>query len=133
MEIITGEPRRRRTEAEKLEVLASAEALGSVSKAARLHGISVSMVFLWRKQFRSGALKAQAQAPMPAFAPVALIADVPMATAPSETPPSLPAAPSLPISITLGSRIEMRVPVDSDPALAAAIAKALAPFAADGQ
>jgi transposase len=128
MEIITNEPRRRRTEAEKLEVLASAEALGSVSKAARLHGISVSMVFLWRKQFRDGAFKAQAS--MPAFAPVALITDVPMVTAPSE-PPSLPTAPPPPISITLGARIEMRVPVDADPALAAAIATALAPFASE--
>ena len=132
MDIITGEPRRRRTDAEKLEVLASAEALGSVSKAARLHGISVSMVFLWRKQFRDGVLKASlgAHVSAPAFAPVALISEAPPDVVPAFAAP--PVAPSPPISITLGSRIEMRVPVASDPALAAAIAKALAPFAADG-
>jgi transposase len=129
MEIITNEPRRRRTDAEKLAVLADAEALGSVTDAARRHGINPSMVFAWRKSFRDGVLKAEA--PMPVFAPVALISEALPDVAPSYSAPPVPLPQ--PISITLGARIEMRVPVDSDPALAAAIAKALAPFAADRQ
>lgn len=129
MEIITGEPRRRWSDAEKLAVLRDARALGSVSQAARRHGANPSMVYVWRKSLADGVLKTEA--PMPVFAPVALITDTPPDVAPAFVAPPVTSSP--PISIILGSRIEMRVPVDADPALAAAIAKALAPFAADGQ
>ncbi len=127
MEIITGEPRRRWSDAEKLAVLRDARTLGSVSQAARRHGANPSMVYVWRKSLPDGEMKAEA--PMPIFAPVALIADAAPDVVPVFAAP--PVTPSPPISITLGSRIEMRVPVDSDPALAAAIAKALAPFASE--
>ena len=48
MEIITGEPRRRWSDAEKLAVFSDARALGSVSQAARRRE-QPSMVYVWRK------------------------------------------------------------------------------------
>ncbi len=124
MEIITGEARRQRSDAEKLIVLADAEALGSVTKAARRHGVNPSMVYTWRKLFRERRQKPA----LAMFAPVHLAAG------------SLPGAPPMPISpvpedrgvisVSLGALITLTVPRDADPALAAAITAALAPFAA---
>lgn len=130
MEIIVGEPRRRRSDAEKLEILVEAEALGSVSMVARRHGISPSQVFGWRKRLRDGVLTSGFPV-TPAFVPLTL--EVPLDFSPptaamlsSDSPPA--ATPA--ICVRVGAGIEMRVSGHADPALASAIASALAPFAA---
>jgi transposase len=112
LEIINGEPRRRRSDEEKLAILAEVSQFGSVSRVARRHGINPSMVFAWRKKF----CPSPESAPSIPFAPVALI---------PEPPGSLPA-----VLVTLGTDIRLSIAPGTDAALAAAVAGALAPFAA---
>ena len=122
MDIITGEARKRWSDEERLAILSEAISTGNVSRTARRHGVNPSMVFGWRKRF---ALTPPAPTPngagMPGFAPVALIAEAP----PTPAPPS-PRA----ITVAIGAEIRMSVDAGAEPTLAAAIAKALAPFAA---
>ena len=115
MEIIRGEPRRRRTDDEKRAIVAETYAGGAVTAVARRHGINPSMVFGWRKQFREAAPKDDG-----AFAPVALIGDG------ETTPPRSHARGD--ITVQIGVAIRMTVLSSADPELAAAIAKALGPF-----
>jgi transposase len=68
MEIIKGEPRRRWTAEEKLEIVAETLATGQVTQVARRHGANPSMVFAWRKSLM-GPIAPPAS---PAFAAVAL-------------------------------------------------------------
>ena len=117
MDIITGEARKRWSDEERLAILSEAISTGNVSRTARRHGVNPSMVFGWRKRF---ALTPNG-AGMPGFAPVALIAESPPTTA-----PPTPGA----ITVAIGSEIRMSVDGGAEPALAAAIAKALAQFAA---
>ena len=57
--VVKREPRRRRTVAEKRQIVE--ETLGpgaSVAKVARAHGVNANQVFAWRRQYRQGLLGA---------------------------------------------------------------------------
>lgn len=111
MEIITGEPRKRRSEEEKLAILAEAISTGNVTQTARRHGVNPSMLFAWRKQF---GVAPSPNALQPDFMPVLLN---------DEATPS-PQRPV--IEIECKSGIRMRIQNGVDAALAAAVAGALA-------
>jgi len=91
MEIIKGEPRRRWTVEEKLEIVAETLATGQVTRVARRYGANPSMVFAWRKSLMGPVAPPTA----PAFAAVALT--------PPPAPP--PAAPSVCVEFPCGARL----------------------------
>ena len=91
MEIIKGEPRRRWTVEEKLEIVAETLATGQVTRVARRYGANPSMVFAWRKKL----MEPVEASTSPAFAAVAL------------TPPPTPqqASPSVSVEFPCGARL----------------------------
>jgi len=95
MEIIKGEPRRRWTAEEKLEIVAETLATGKVTEVARRHGANPSMVFAWRKKLMGPIAPPPAPAPAPAFAAVALTAQ----------PALAPAAASVSVEFPCGARL----------------------------
>ena len=121
MEIILGKARRRWSDEEKRALVAQTfEPGGSVSGVARRHGVSASMLFIWRKQFRA-ALGFSKQPDGVGFAAVAIAgpdAGVPVAVA---SPTS-----DARISVEFGCGARMTVTGAVDPMLAAAVVKALA-------
>ena len=119
MEIISGEPRRRRSDDEKRAIVAETYAAGSVTAVARRLGINPSIVFAWRKPFRAEFGFSETSSTVH-FAPVALIADN---GAPASCEPPNPGGA---IEIEIGANIRLRISGSVDPALAGAIAKALA-------
>jgi transposase len=82
VEIITGRERRRRwSTAEKLRIVAEAAEPGAVMRAvAARHGICESLLFTWRRQARTGALR---DAGAPAFVPVQVF-DAPVSAMPPQ-------------------------------------------------
>jgi transposase len=79
-----------------------------VSATARRHGISRSLLTVWRRQYRSGELGGARPA---AFIPVTLSAELP---APASGPP-LPSSPEARIEITLANGRRVSVPALIDP------------------
>ncbi|WP_043342664.1 IS66-like element accessory protein TnpA [Belnapia moabensis] len=77
MEIISGVERRRRWRVEdKLRIVAEAERPGArFADVARRYEVSRSVLWMWRKQARSGALVAE-QAPV--FLPVQIVPEPPV-------------------------------------------------------
>jgi transposase len=125
VDIIMGEARKRWSDEERQAIVAEAISTGNVSRTARRHGVNPSMVFGWRKRFMLMSPEPMlSDANAPSFAPIALIAQDP-----STIVPQTPSA----ITIAIGAGIRMSVDAGADPALAAAIAKALAPFASDSR
>jgi len=115
VEIITGEPRKRRSDDEKRAILAEALATGNVTWTARRHGVNPSMVFAWRKTF-GAAHDSRDVVPQHAF--------VPMLLDEAKLSPDGPSSDRTVIEIVCGSiRIDIRAGADA--ALAAAVAKAL--------
>src|SRR5277367_6511992 len=54
---LRGEPRKRRTVAEKRRIVEQTlEPDASVAKVARAHGVNANQVFAWRRQYRQGLL-----------------------------------------------------------------------------
>lgn len=118
MDIILGRERRRWPLEVKRAIVAETVASGEVSSVARRHGAAPSMVFAWRKQLGAPPLRqgrasteAEASAASPDFALVSL----------SGSPTASGA-----IEVEIGREIRMRMTGCVDPALAAAVAKALA-------
>ena len=70
IEVLTGAPRRRRwSAAEKAAIVAESWAPGAVASTVALrHGLHRNQLYMWRREFRSGAL-ANAGA-LPDFVPV---------------------------------------------------------------
>ena len=102
MEIISGIERRRQWRVEdKLRIVAEAERPGArFADVARRHEVSRSVLWMWRKQARSGALVAE-QAPV--FLPVQIMPEPPV------TSGSLPvASPRSPAPCEAGSDREAR-------------------------
>lgn len=138
MEIILGKERRRWSADEKRAIVAETIAAGEVTRVARRHGANPAMVFAWRKQFGASAVEASRAS---AFVPVEVIAPQ-GASGPPRTPiarlptPSISpsvaeaptqgatAAPTL-IDVEIGADIRLRIRAGAEPALAAAVAKAL--------
>lgn len=122
MEIILGQARRRWSEDEKRALVAETFVEGqTVNAVARRHNISRGMLFCWRKQYR-GSLNRTAPASTPvSFTPVAVAGPEP-ATPP--TSPVPPAAVPL-IELECGRGVRLRVSGAADPALVAAVMKAL--------
>lgn len=114
MEIIAGEPRKRRTLEQKLAIVeATFQPGATVNGVARQFGANPSMVFTWRKQFR--AQLGFPEAPAAAFAPVMLAA------------PEARAGPSPGvIEVEFIDGVRLRVVGAVAPDLAAAVAKVLA-------
>jgi transposase len=55
--VVKREPRRRRTVAEKRQIVEQTlEPGASVAKVARSHGVNANQVFAWRRQYRQGLL-----------------------------------------------------------------------------
>lgn len=132
MEIILGKERRRWSSEAKRAIVAETIASGEVTRVARRHGANPAMVFAWRKQF--GASKVEA-AGSPAFVPVEVIAPAGASSRAAPVAASTPGAalpveafgahgPSL-IDVEIGADIRLRIRSGAEPALAAAVAKAL--------
>lgn len=91
MEIISGIERRRRWRVEgKLRIVAEAERPGArFADVARRHEVSRSVLWMWRKQVRSGALVAEQ---VPVFVPVQIMPEPPVVSgSSSEASPRSPA------------------------------------------
>ena len=113
MEVITGVERRRRWRLdEKLRIVAEAEAPGACFvEIARRYDVSRGLLWNWRRQVRSGELRA---ADTTSFLPVQVMPDVPAAaTAPAPASPPTPsrrqAAADETIEITLPDGTTVRV------------------------
>jgi transposase len=113
VEIITGVERRRRWRLdEKLRIVAEAEAPGACFvEIARRYDVSRGLLWNWRRQVRSGELRA---ADTTSFLPVQVMPDVPAAaTAPAPASPPTPsrrqAAADETIEITLPDGTTVRV------------------------
>lgn len=106
MEIITGVERRRRWRLdEKLRIVAEAEAPGACFvEIARRYDVSRGLLWNWRRQVRSGELRAAEAA---AFLPVHVVPDAPAAT--MATAPVPPATPSR-SQASLDATIEITLP-----------------------
>jgi transposase len=101
MEIITGVERRRRWRLEeKLRIVAEVEQAGaSFAEGARRHEVSRGLLWNWRRQVRRGELVPE---PMPAFVPVQIMPEAPIA---------LPApSPSKEVAAAEAGRIEIALP-----------------------
>jgi transposase len=117
MEIISGVERRRQWRvADKLRIVAEAERPGArFADVARRHEVSRSVLWMWRKQVRSGVLVAE-QAPV--FLPVQIMPDPLVASGSSSAPsPRSPATceagpgrEALQIEIVLPDGTALRVP-----------------------
>ena len=68
VEVLTGAPRRRRwSAAEKAAIVAESLAPGAIASTVALrHGLHRNQLYMWRREFRSGAL-VNAGAPVPDF------------------------------------------------------------------
>jgi transposase len=128
VDIILGKERRQWTDAMKRAIVAETIAAGAVSPVARRHGAAPSMVFAWRKQF--GAPSCRARPSSPPIAPcdqVGAISDFALVTVTGTPVSSAPASSKEGgIEIEIGPSIRMRISGGVDPALASAVAKALA-------
>ena len=71
VEVLTGVPRRRRwSAAEKAAIVAESVAPGAVASTVALrHGLHRNQLYMWRREFRSGAF-AKAGAALPDFVPI---------------------------------------------------------------
>jgi len=105
MEIITGVERRRRwSPEEKLRIVAEAEQPGvGIAEIARRYEISRGLLWNWRSQIRSGALKPE---PPPIFYPVQTIREPADGNGPRPVEPS-PAARQEQVS---DGKIEITLP-----------------------
>lgn len=106
MEIITGVERRRRWRLdEKLRIVAETEAPGACFvEIARRYDVSRGLLWTWRRQVRSGELRAADTA---SFLPVQMIADAPaVAMAMPATPVPAPSRQQAAVDAT----IEIRLP-----------------------
>lgn len=117
MEIISGVERRRQWRVEdKLRIVAEAERPGArFADVARRHEVSRSVLWMWRKQARSGALVAE-QAPV--FVPVQIMPEPPVTSGSSLAASPRSLAPceagsdreALQIEIVLPDGTALRVP-----------------------
>lgn len=98
----------------------------TVTRVARVIGANPSMVFAWRKQFRTELGFPEERLPM-AFAPVTVSSDAPMkgALAPPSSEPSGLAAPGV-IELAFAGDVRLRIEGAVGPDLPAAVIKALA-------
>ena len=121
MDIILGKARRRWSDEEKRAlVVETFRPGGSVSGVARRRGVSSSMLFIWRKQFRA-ELGLPEKPDRTGFAAVAI------AGPDSGTPAAIPSpANEARICIEFGCGTRMTVTGAVDPMLAAGVVKALA-------
>jgi transposase-like protein len=118
VEIILGWERRRWSTDRKRAIVAETIAAGGVARVARRHGANPAMVFAWRKQFGASIVEASRA---PAFVPIEVIAP----PAASHSVCSAPPAPSPLIEVEIGADIRLRIKSGAEPALAAAVARAL--------
>ena len=101
--------RRHWSDADKLRIVRES-LLGhrQVAATARRHGISRSLLTVWRRQYRTGELGSERS---PAFVPLTLSAE---ASAPV-TPASLPSNPEAKIEIELRNGRRLMVPANVEP------------------
>lgn len=104
MEIITGVERRRRWRAEeKLRIVAELDQPGACfADVARRHDVSRGLLWNWRRQVRSGALRATTDLQ---FLPVQVMAEP---AAPTASRPAI--APSPPSPVVADGTIEITLP-----------------------
>lgn len=99
--------RRRWTDDEKLRiVLESLQSPRAISSTARRHGISRSLLLIWRRSFGAGS--GDAIQPKPSFVP-AMVVDEPVPAAPTTT-----ASGRMVIEIGKGRRVIVDAGVDAD-------------------
>jgi transposase len=120
MDIIRGKARRRWSVEEKREIVAETFMPGSsVNGVAKRYDVSPSVLFLWRKQFRTELGQPAANRPL-SFAAVTLTEP-----ASAGAPASLPSTEAR-MSVEFGNGARMVVSGAVDPALVTAVTKALA-------
>jgi transposase len=114
VEIITGRERRRRwSDADKLRIVAEAEAAGACfSHVAHRNEVSRGLLWNWRTQVRRGELRPEAPS---VFVPVQVV-EAPPILAPAASPlpiPTLPASqplPRMPEQRHAADQIEVELP-----------------------
>ena len=107
LEIVETGRRRRWSEDEKLRiVMESQSAPRLVSATARRHGISRSLLLIWRRSFEAGAV--ETEQPRPAFVPAMLVGE----TAPPAR--GTPASGRMVIEIGERRRVIVDAGVDAD-------------------
>ena len=109
MEIISGVERRRQWRVEdKLRIVAEAERPGArFADVARRHEVSRSVLWMWRKQVRSGALVAE---PPSVFLPMQIVPDPPVMSGSSPAASLRSPAPCEAGSDREASQIEIVLP-----------------------
>lgn len=118
LEVVETGRRRRWTDDEKLKiVLESMQAPRAISSTARRHGISRSLLLIWRRSFGAGRA-GEAEQPKPAFVPAMVVSTTASANAPS--PAAVPGSGKMVIELGRDRRIIVDAGVD-----AAALARVL--------
>lgn len=118
VEVITGRERRRRfTDEEKLRLVEDAFRPGATAtEVARRHGVDVSLLYRWRRQFFGS------QPRLPAFLPVTVATD---AAAPSEPTPPVPMLATGRIEVEFATGACVRLTGSVDPGMVATVIAAL--------
>lgn len=111
--------RKRRSALEKLRIVRETlESGASVAVIARRHGINANQVFSWRRQFRSGALKARGSRKRPALIlPVEVAEPRVAASVNREDPParrSEPRTEQIEVEFPSGLRLRIRGGTQAD-------------------
>jgi len=121
IEVITGAGGRRTYSAEeKIRLVGEAHGgRGAVTAVARRHGVCASLIYRWRRQFKSGELSAAA----PSFVPVHVLEGPPSAglISPTKTPSAPEPVPSAErraalVEVVLANGRVLRVAEDIAPA-----------------
>lgn len=104
-----GVRRRNWSDADKLRIVEESFAgHRQVSATARRHGVSRSLLTVWRRQFRNGGLTGVGS---PTFVPVTVSDESPRAAPPASRPPD----PEARVEITLGNGRRLAVPANVEP------------------
>ncbi|PYE99012.1 transposase [Rhodopseudomonas faecalis] len=118
LEVVETGRRRQWTDDEKLKiVLESMQAPRAISSTARRHGISRSLLLIWRRSFGAGHA-AEVEQPKPAFVPAVVTS--PAAPAKASSSAAVPASGKMVIELGPDRRIIVDAGVD-----AAALARVL--------
>ena len=104
-----GVRRRHWSDADKVRIVEeSLTGKRQVSATARRHGISRSLLTVWRRQYRTGELGGDR---LPSFMPLTVSAELPGTMSPRPVPPN----PEARVEIALRNGRQMVVPANLDP------------------
>ena len=112
LEVVETGRRRQWTDDEKLKiVLESMQAPRAISSTARRHGISRSLLLIWRRSFGAVGAAREVEQPKPAFVPAVVTSTAAPANAPSSA--AVPASGKMVIELGRDRRIIVDAGVDA--------------------